>query len=199
MLKLFAKLLRKIKPSSTLNCELDITSSVGGGSFLEYVKLGRYSYCGYRCNIINCEIGSFCSIADDVYIGGSQHDVGKVSTTPLFYADSVIGKAWAIDSSERIKKSTLGHDVWVGSRVMIKAGVNVGTGSVLGMGSVVTKNIPPYEIWGGNPARKLKDRFDPITKNKLLSSKWWEWDRKELSKLACYTDDPIKFLSKIDN
>ena len=90
------------------------------------------------------------------------------------------------------------NDVWLGLNVLVKAGVRIGTGAIIGMGSVVTKDIPAYEIWAGNPARKIRDRFDDETKQKLLESRWWEYDEKKLSELAVNFNNVSDFLQEME-
>lgn len=85
------------------------------------------------------------------------------------------------------------HDVWLGAGAQIKSGVTVHTGAVIGMGSIVTHDVPPYEIWAGNPARKIRDRFDEETKRRLLESKWWELPENKLREAASYFGDPDEF------
>ena len=74
----------------------------------------------------------------------------------------------------------IGNDVWIGDNVIVLPNVNIGTGAVLGGGSVVTKDVEPYTIVAGNPAREIKKRFSPETVNELLMSKWWDWDQEKI-------------------
>jgi acetyltransferase-like isoleucine patch superfamily enzyme len=162
--------------------------------------MNKYSFCGYDCEIINSEIGSFCSIADNVTIGGAMHPVQWVSMSPVFYKgrDSV-KKKYSEHERDLDKRTIIGHDVWIGKNALIKQGVHIGTGAVIGMGSVVTKNIPQYEIWAGNPAKFIRKRFDDSIINTLLEIKWWEWDENKLAKEAvCFNDIEIFIKNKRD-
>ena len=136
--------------------------------------MGRHSFCGYDCEITNTEIGSFCSIANNVIIGGGMHPMDWVSTSPAFYIgrDSVKAK-FATHTREPVKKIIIGHDVWIGQYALIKQGITVGTGAVIGMGSVVTKDVEPYSIVAGKPACLINHRFNEDIVQKLLHSKWW--------------------------
>jgi serine acetyltransferase len=97
------------------------------------------------------------------------------------------------------KRTTIGNDVWIGDCALVKAGVTIGDGAVIGMGSVVTKDIPPYEIWAGNPARRIKVRFDPDTVARMLATKWWDLDDAAIEKKAKSMNDPKKFLESFDS
>ncbi|EJT6167524.1 CatB-related O-acetyltransferase [Clostridium perfringens] len=79
-------------------------------------------------------------------------------------------------------KTVIENDVWIGANTLIKSGVKIGNGAIIGMGSVVTKNVPPYEIWAGNPAKCIRKRFDDDIIEKLLLIKWWEYSEEKLTK-----------------
>ncbi|MAS52602.1 MAG: acetyltransferase [Flavobacteriales bacterium] len=93
----------------------------------------------------------------------------------------------------------MGNDVWVGQNSLIKQGVTIGHGSIIGMGSVVTKDIEPYTIVGGVPAKKIKLRFSEDTISQLLKSKWWELKENELSQVAKNIKNPKKFIESLKN
>ncbi len=199
LIYLWSKVMRKLRGSAQKNCRIHKTSKVESGSHLVNTTMDRYSFCGYNCEIANCDIGSFCSIANGVIIGGGMHPIKWVSTSPVFYEgrDSVKTK-FSTHIREMVKRTTIGHDVWVGQNVLIKQGVNIGTGAVIGMGSVVTKDVEPYEIVGGNPARVIRKRFDNDTIEGLLNLNWWTFPDSELEELAVYFNDVPKLL-KIRN
>ena len=180
-----ARLFKKARLSAIRGSAIDKTSAIEAGCQVVRSTMARHSYCGYDCVILETNIGSFCSISDNVLIGGSQHPMHYVSTSPVFLAhrDSVKTK-FAKHPYENRPVTTIGHDVWIGSGAMIKGGVNVGVGAVIGMGSVVTKDVPPYAIVAGNPARIIRFRFTKEQIEGLLLSQWWEWDDKSLSELG---------------
>ena len=159
----------------------------------------KYSFCGYDCEIINCRIGSFCSIANNVIIGGAMHPINWVSMSPVFYygRDSV-KKKFSEFKRDPDKETVVGHDVWIGHGAHIKQGVTLGTGSVVGMGSVVTKDVPPYSIVGGNPARVIRMRFDEDVTNQLLKSEWWNMSESRIQELSQYIQDPVEFLNQLN-
>ena len=190
-----AKCLKKLLNPPALNhCNIDPTAKVGPASELTGVEVGRYTYIGSRCFSITSKIGSFCSIADTCRIGGAAHDLSYVSTSPVFFkGKNMLHKNFAQHQQQHAELTVIEHDVWLGAGAQIKSGVTVHTGAIIGMGSVVTHDVPPYEIWAGNPARKIRDRFDEETKEKLLRSRWWELPDDELAAVADKFDDVNQF------
>jgi len=126
---------------------------------------------GYRVHI-----GKFCSIADrvEIFLGG-YHRPEWVSTYPFpaFPAWSEI--AHRTDHTVGRGDVFIGNEVWIGSRAVLMAGVRIGDGAVVGASAVVTKDVPPYAIVAGNPARVVKRRFDEETVERLLEIAWWDW------------------------
>ena len=149
--------MKKIRGAAIKDSSIDCSSKVEAGSLVVGSTMGRYSFCGYDCKIINCEIGMFCSIADHVSIGCAQHPIDWVSTSPVFYKgrDSVKKKFSEFPRNIDLR-TYIGNDVWIGENVLIKGGVKIGNGAIIGMGSIVTKNVGDYEIWAGNPARCIR-------------------------------------------
>lgn len=196
---LWAKILKKLRRSALKNSKIHKTSKVESGCSLVNVTMDKHSFCGYDCEIANAKIGSFCSIANGVIIGGGMHPIDWVSTSPVFYAgrDSVKAKFSTFLRVEP-KITTIGHDVWIGQNVLIKQGVNIGTGAVIGMGSIVTKDIPPYAIYAGNPAKILRMRFNDLIIEELLASKWWKMKENKLVDSAKYIKNPSQFLKSIN-
>jgi len=116
----------------------------------------------------------------------------------VFYKgkDSVKAK-FATHTREPVKKIIIGHDVWIGQYALIKQGITVGTGAVIGMGSVVTKDVKPYTLVAGSPAKIIKKRFDDKTILGLLKSEWWNFSEKQLHKLGEFFNSPGAFLENI--
>lgn len=138
------------------------------------VKIGKYTYV-ISGNIFSyTEVGRYCSISSNVSIGGESHPLDWLSTSPSQYD--------YLEYNDK-KRTIIGNDVWIGTNVCIKAGITIGTGAVVGAGAVVVKDIPPYAIVAGVPARVLRYRFDEGTISQLLASKWWEKDIDELKGL----------------
>lgn len=195
---LWSKVLKKIKGSAIRFSTIDSTSKIEAGSNITNTIMERHSFCGYNCEITNAEIGSFCSIANGVIIGGGMHPIEWVSTSPVFYQgrDSV-KKKYSTHKRKDVLTTKIGHDVWIGQNVLIKQGVKIGTGAVVGMGSVVTNDISPYCIVGGVPAKEIKKRFSKDLIKDLLNSKWWELNDEKLTILAIYFKSPETFIKKM--
>lgn len=163
--------------------------------------LGAYSYVQSDSVICNAGIGPFCSIAGNANIGLGAHPVFMVSTSPVFYDHrQPLPKFFTKDQlfTDIFPRTVIGADVWIGHGVMVKAGVSIGTGAVIGAGSIVTRDIPPYSIAVGNPCRPIRLRFPEDVCQRLLDSRWWEFDEQKLVKLAPFFSDPVSFLSEME-
>ena len=163
------------------------------------VECGLYTYGPWWKKGFNnggsIKIGNYCSIANGVQYFGANHPIKSFSTSAIFY-----NKVFGYDV-EDVKRSHLeiGHDVWIASGVKITANCkNIGTGAIIGAGAILTKDIPPYAIVGGVPAKIINYRFDDNIIQKLLSSKWWEKKPNDLMKGYIYKNDILTFLDKID-
>ena len=151
-------------------------------------ELGKYSYVQKDSNLLKTKIGRFCSISDNVRTGFGKHPTTMVSTYPGFYCDTTstlkqtINKGdCKIDLYDRAKSEddflvSIGNDVWIGSHVLIMDGVTIGDGAIIAAGAVVTKDVEPYAIYGGVPAKLIKYRFHQDIINTLLESCWWNKD-----------------------
>jgi len=195
---LWSKLIKKFRGSAIKNSKIHNTSKIEPGSNIVNITMDRYSFCGYDCDIANTTIGSFCSIANGVVIGGGIHPMDWVSTSPVFYEgrDSVKAK-FSTHKRDKVQKTIIGHDVWIGQNTLIKQGVTIGTGAVIGMGSIVTKDVEPYAIVAGNPAKLIRMRFEQQIIKQLLASKWWELNNADLLQLGKYIKNPEFFLKEI--
>lgn len=194
--KFFKKLVRGKCISGS---RVDSTARINTGCSVCGCTIGRYSYMGYDCEVINTDIGSFCSLASGIHIGLAEHPTSWISTSPVFQdvKNSSIKKRFARIAIPESKRTTIDHDVWIGTNAIIKKGINVGTGAVIASGAVVTKNVEPYAIVGGCPAKLIRYRFDKDMIEKLLSSKWWEKDDSILEQIGHFADNPEAFLSAL--
>lgn len=181
---LINKLIKKMYRPALKNCQIDLKSKVGSGSNLINVKMGKYSYCGNYTTIVNTDIGSYCSIASYCAVGGGTHPIEYVSTSPVFYAGRNIFRHHIsnLDYSNDVKV-IIGNDVWIGEAVFISPGVKIGDGAIVGAHSVVTKDVEPYSIVAGVPAKHLRYRFTENVKDMLLKTRWWEKNENQLSEM----------------
>lgn len=156
--------------------------------------IGRYSYVGKRSSLVNAEVGAFCSIASDVCVGMGTHDLAKLSTSPLFTEKyNGTGHSWVEQTPFPFEKVIVGNDVWIGERAMIMGGKTVGDGAVIGAGAVVTKDVPPYAIVGGVPAKVIRYRFPEEIVDRLEASKWWNLPDDKLKKhISLFQSDDIE-------
>lgn len=201
LLYYYSKVVKKIlRGKSIYRSDIDKTAKINSGCSLFNSCVGRYSYLGYDCELINTEIGSFCSLASGIHIGLAEHPIDWVSTSPVFQdvSNSSIKVKFANLPAPVSKKTIVEHDVWIGTNVIVKAGIKIGTGAVIASGAVVTKDIPPYSIVGGVPAKIIRFRFDEETINALLSIKWWELSDEELKRYAPYINNPKAFIQQIN-
>ncbi len=197
---LINKLIRFIHRPALRDCEIDSTSKIGSASNCIRVKMGKYSYAGYYNSMCDVNIGSFCSIASYCSIGGGNHSIYSVSTSPVFFKGrNILRKNFSDLEYETSERVIIGNDVWIGEGVFIKSGVSIGHGAVIGAHSVVTNNVEPYSIVAGVPAKEIRKRFDANTINKLLEINWWELSEDELYKLGNSFINPNELIYNLKN
>ena len=173
-------------------CSL-FTKSIALSSRVEFSKVSRkakiwgrcklycssvdeYTYIGPNCRLIHAHVGKFCSIAGDYsQIGMGKHSINYLSSSSLFTAvKNGTGRKWTDKASfDEYEDIYIGNDVWIGSSVKIMSGVQIGNGAVIGAGAIVTKDVPPYAIVGGVPAKIIRYRFSESTIRELEDSQWW--------------------------
>jgi chloramphenicol O-acetyltransferase type B len=152
---------------------------------INHSSINSYTYIGKGCKLQNATIGRFCSIGSDVSIGLGSHPINNFSTSPLFYRKKNTLNIKLVKHDldfKDYKPIKIGHDVWIGTRVLIMDGVNIGNGAIVAANSVVTKDVPPYSIVGGAPAKIIRYRFDEAKITNLLNSNWWEMDLLDIKK-----------------
>jgi acetyltransferase-like isoleucine patch superfamily enzyme len=165
------------------------------------VSIGDYTFINEFTQIdTNCKsIGKYCSISHGVKIGMGPHPIDFISTNPIFYEAyrGYITKSLYNEYEDK-GYTVVGNDVLIGANAIILAGVNVGDGAVIGAGAVVIKDVPPYAVVAGNPAKIIKYRFDKETIEELLKIKWWDRDFDSLIKLAEVMTKPKEFIRVIN-
>ena len=180
-------------------CEILERSSVA------YATLGDASYLGHDCHVADAAIGKFCAIAACVRIGPPNHPMGRPAQhrftyVPEYY-DATKQRDTAFFAERRAARVTIGHDVWIGHGVTVLAGVTVGDGAVLAAGAVVARDVAPYTIVGGVPARMIKERFPRDIAARLQRIAWWDWPFETLmARLEAFqTEDVAAFCARWDN
>lgn len=134
-------------------------------------------------------IGKFCSIGAEVVIMlCANHRIDWPTTYPMGLIKGIITKNYNTSKGD----ISIGNDVWIGSRAMIMSGVSIGNGAIIAAGAVVTKNVAPYEIVGGNPAKHIRFRFDVSQIDRLQSMQWWDWSIDKIRKEQDFLTTPFK-------
>lgn len=148
------------------------------------VDFGDYSYTGPFDMIFRCKLGRFCSISYGVTIGPPEHDYKKISTHPFVYDEfyNIAPASELLQTTKFDKELEIGNDVWVGCNATILRGVRVGDGAIIAANALVNKDVPPYAIVAGVPAKVVKYRFSPDIISALLELKWWEWETERIRK-----------------
>ncbi len=145
-----------------------LTTEIGRNTHLRGCTIGGWCHIGPRCNINSATIGNYSCIAPSCQIGGMEHPYWDLSISPLLSDNYIFGN-----------KTIIGHDVWIAADCIIRQGVSIGDGAVIGANSFVNKDIPPYAIAFGTPAKVVKYRFDENTITQLNASRYWEYPPKK--------------------
>lgn len=146
------------------------------------VNIGRYTYVGRNAYLNLATIGAFSSIGPAVLLGLGEHPIDFTSTSPAFYSTRrQCGETFApADVFPERRPIIVGNDVWIGARAFIRDGVTIGDGAIVAAGAVVTRDVPPYAIVGGTPAKLIRLRFDESVIARLLAIAWWNWNDERL-------------------
>lgn len=181
-------------PGTPFICERGPVT-IGDAEIGPWNCLGRFSYINSGFIRKGVEIGRFCSLGRSVTIGTGTHDMEALTTSPVIESSRNLVK---YADPDRRKTVVIGHDVWVGDHVIVMTGVTIGTGAVIAAGSIVTKDIAPYAIVGGNYARPIgrRTRFAAEISERLLASKWWEIPLKVIREAP--SSSPVVFLDWLD-
>lgn len=181
---------------------------IGSNSKLYNCYVDQFSYISSGCIFSKTRIGKYTSIGPFVQVITGIHPTSRfVSTHPAFYSPNrVAGKSYVkqqkfneylYTSDNKEWHVEIGNDVWIASNALILAGVKIGDGAIIAAGAVVTKDVPPYAIVGGVPAKVIRYRFSPEEIDKLQNIRWWDKDEEWIADKADLFEDVDKFLSGI--
>lgn len=176
---------------ATADCVFSENNRIYRRTLLRSSKLGKMTYVAEGTSVGFTEIGAFCSIGPNVSLGGlGWHPTDRLSTHPAFYSSRLqagttfVKNNNGIDNETELQHTKVGNDVWIGAGCIILDGMTIGDGAIIAAGAVVTKDVPPYAIVGGVPAKIIRYRFDINTITALLKWRWWELSNDEIQAMA---------------
>jgi phosphonate metabolism protein (transferase hexapeptide repeat family) len=184
------------------NTEFGAFVEIGQGSRVQNSRFGDYSYCDRYADIANAEIGKFANIAAFTRIGPTDHPMAQPSLHHFLYRSADYWDDAEPDAAFFEKRASrvahIGHDTWVGHGAVIRPEVRIGDGAVVASMAVVTKDVAPYTVVAGIPAKPIKQRFSPDIAQRLIALAWWDWPHSALrSALHDFRTLPVEaFLKK---
>jgi phosphonate metabolism protein (transferase hexapeptide repeat family) len=157
---------------------------IGAGSRVAGSVIGDYSYCDRMCDIANARVGKFANIASFVRIGATDHPLDRASLHHFLYRSASYWDDAADDADWFARRAArlahVGHDTWIGHAAQIKPEVTVGHGAVVASGAVVTRDVAPYTIVAGVPAKPMRRRLTEAVAERMMALAWWDWDHTRL-------------------
>jgi phosphonate metabolism protein (transferase hexapeptide repeat family) len=167
------------------DCVLGRFTIVGVRVVLAECALGDYSYFSRGGEAIYTTVGKFTSIAANVRINALGHPMERVSQHNITYRPNEYFVDAKIDKGFRARRQnlrvTIGNDVWIGHGVIVLPGVSIGHGAVVAAGAVVTKDVEPYAVVAGVPAKRIKWRFEKMIRERMIALAWWDWEQEKLA------------------
>lgn len=185
--------------------EIEPYTTFWGTTGTSLVSMGAFSYT-HSTLPHRVRVGRYTSIAGGLKVMGADHPTQWASTSPVFYNRKLMMNTFEEDQkvsghSQKFQQNNrdivIGNDVWVGAHVTLARGVTIGDGAIIASNSVVTKNVAPFTIVGGVPAKTIKPRFEDATSDRLMRSQWWQYSPDQLSDLdmtnpRCFADEVLK-------
>lgn len=221
LLRETANLAQWLRFNLSSSIEIGRKSKVRGAKIAKNVKIGShcniqrgrvssFSYVGDYCELPQVEIGKFCSIATHVTLAAGNHPMSYVSTSPYTYSTirnsftkkQLYAQEFFYTDENHKYLGKIGNDVWIGTGATLVCGskaLNIGDGAVIAAGAVVTKDVPPYAVVAGCPARILKYRFPKETICRLEKEQWWDKDTAWLKGTVEYFSTPDKLFAREEN
>lgn len=177
---------KKIMVASNVSCsrcQMEEYVNIAHHAELKDCRIGKRTSIGRYTKIRNAEIGRYCSLSWNVTINAPNHPIDSISMSAFSFKPKFgLCQENLADQKEHWKKVTIGNDVWIGCNVVIKSGITIGDGAVIGAGAVVLKDVQPYEVVAGVPAKRIRFRFSENTIRRLENIKWWNLDDDEIKK-----------------
>jgi len=171
--------------------ELEEAVRIDRNNHLYRCRVGRFSYTGMSTVAMVADIGRFCSISWGVSIGGADHDYRRVAQHSFLYNDRDGLRPIPEPAYDRFaERLAIGHDVWIAANAVVCRGVTVGDGAVVGANAVVTRDVPPYAVVAGAPARVIRHRFKPEIVDMLQQLRWWNWPDEDIRKSYAILSEP---------
>ena len=175
----------RIHPTAELkSCRIGAHAAVGERVILREVTLGDFSYFERHAEAIYTTIGKFCSIAANARINALEHPIDRITQHKVSYRPNEYFRFLGVDEGFRAKRSgkrvMVGNDVWIGHGAVIMPGITIGNGAVIGANAVVTRDVAPYTIFAGVPAKKMRTRFPEAISARIEALGWWDWPDERL-------------------
>lgn len=193
----------RIHPTAELKgCRLGRHVVIAERVVLREVTVGDYSYFERHGEAIYTTIGKFCSIAANVRLNALEHPLERITTHKITYRPNEYFKYLGVDQAfrerRRARPVVIGNDVWIGHGAVVMPGVTIGDGAAIGANAVVTRDVAPYEIVAGVPAKRIRMRFAPAVAERLRALAWWDWPPEKLAEAVpdMQTLEPEAFLAR---
>lgn len=187
----------KMEPSIILESETMIINTyssgyckISRGTTISNSKIDKYFAIGLYSFMQRCKCSRYVTIGSRVSIGAFSHPTDWLSTLEFQFRDSSKFYGDTLEPihhksiKDHVKTTYIGPDVWIGDNVFIRSGVNIGTGAIIGAGAVVVKDVKPFAIQAGNPAKKIKYRFSESVRKKINETEWWNYNIDELNGIS---------------